>query len=335
MATRKASKPSVDVSFLSVAKMDAPSPKGKTKAAPKVTTKVAEQAEPEPMKFSMVEALDEYLYSLNMDNEKNQEMYGGDIEVGIHPSGVHGNVCSRNMYYQITGDYDTKKVNTKEDYIGATLRRIFDNGSYTHERLQRYFADMGGLLGSWRCKTCHTIYGAQDLDQDMYKRRGYKVATVSQIPTLAPTKCECGSTVFKYLEWRARWKDMYITGKCDGIFDMTAVKGPKEIVMLEFKSINSFGFQKLSYAQPAHITQMQFYMRTFVRHYGMNIRHAVIIYEDKNNQQMKEYWIPYDPQEIAEWDTLEQAVKSVGAKKLPKAVRLPMCKDCLYRNVCW
>lgn len=78
----------------------------------------------------VVSDLDLYLLSLNdKDNDRA-------INVNS-PSQVGG--CTRAMYYSRTGT-------PQDSGVDARTRRIFDNGTHTHERLQEYLKKQGVLL---------------------------------------------------------------------------------------------------------------------------------------------------------------------------------------------
>jgi hypothetical protein len=78
----------------------------------------------------LVPALDRYLISLN--DKKPGDGF-------IHPSGITR--CLNETYANMVGAIS-------KDNIDPRLRRIFDNGHYTHRRLQRYLLKAGLLVPS-------------------------------------------------------------------------------------------------------------------------------------------------------------------------------------------
>jgi hypothetical protein len=82
-------------------------------------------------KTGLVKQLDQYLLK-----QSNNENDGDRKNETNSPSGALG--CCRANYYQRQG--------IAKDSIDARVRRIFDNGHKMHERIQGYLADMGVLL---------------------------------------------------------------------------------------------------------------------------------------------------------------------------------------------
>jgi hypothetical protein len=82
-------------------------------------------------KTGLVKQLDQYLLK-----QSNNENDGDRKNETNSPSGALG--CCRANYYQRQG--------IAKDSIDARVRRIFDNGHGMHERIQKYLTDMGVLL---------------------------------------------------------------------------------------------------------------------------------------------------------------------------------------------
>jgi hypothetical protein len=78
-------------------------------------------------------------------------------------------------------------------------------------------------------------------------------------------------------------KELEIVGRCDGIIQL----GDKEGV-LEIKSINTRGFDNLKKPKREHIGQLNVYMHCVKLPYG------VLLYENKNDQRLKEFYIRQD-----------------------------------------
>ena len=79
----------------------------------------------------VIKDLDLYLLSLNgEDNDRA-------IDVNA-PSQIGG--CLRSRYYSRT------RASRDTNAVDARTRRIFDNGTKTHERLQQYLEEQGMLL---------------------------------------------------------------------------------------------------------------------------------------------------------------------------------------------
>jgi len=97
--------------------------------------KVVEKIEPESnisgsdLEISLVQAVDDHLSERNEVSFKKVN--------GFHPS--YTNQCKRYWYYMFEG------VNTDVDFRPQTYR-IFDNGHAVHDRLYKYFREMGILV---------------------------------------------------------------------------------------------------------------------------------------------------------------------------------------------
>jgi hypothetical protein len=81
------------------------------------------------------------------------------------------------------------------------------------------------------------------------------------------------------------WNEEFeIYGHCDGILQLADQKG-----ILEIKSINSKGFQKLYSPKPEHLVQIHAYM------FAMRIPRGVLLYEEKDGQNLKNFFVKEDP----------------------------------------
>lgn len=78
-------------------------------------------------------------------------------------------------------------------------------------------------------------------------------------------------------------EDYEIQGHCDGIVEINGMKG-----VLEIKSINLNGFYALHEPKAEHILQLNIYMHC------LNIPRGVLLYENKNNQELKEFFVKQD-----------------------------------------
>lgn len=94
----------------------------------------------------------------------------------------------------------------------------------------------------------------------------------------------------------------------------------KEKFVWEFKTINTDAFKELKQAQSDHIMQTHCYM------FATGIFQCIIMYEDKNDQSVKQYQIKFNP-EI--WRSIEtrllNIIKLVEEKTLPW--RTPIAND--------
>jgi hypothetical protein len=74
-----------------------------------------------------------------------------------------------------------------------------------------------------------------------------------------------------------------IAGTCDGIVQLGSKKG-----VLEIKSINTSGFYSMHEPKPEHLIQINVYM------FCLDIPRGCLVYENKDNQRLKEFYVRLD-----------------------------------------
>lgn len=104
--------------------------------------------------------------------------------------------------------------------------------------------------------------------------------------------------------------------------------------VLELKSIGSYGFKLLDGPKEEHIHQLQLCMHFF------NIHNGILLYENKDNHQLKEFEVSYEA-ELAESliEKLQQVMVFIRDDKLPQKPSFPKdlewrCKYCGFRKYC-
>jgi CRISPR/Cas system-associated exonuclease Cas4 (RecB family) len=122
-----------------------------------------------------------------------------------------------------------------------------------------------------------------------------------------------------------------IKGTCDcivGIGDLNYV--------VDFKSINASSFSYLSEPKQEHVTQLALYM------YYFGVQQGLLIYENKDSQELKEYVIKY--KEVSElmaetFEKLNLVRDSVKTRVLPPKPTFTdkekwKCEYCNYKSEC-
>ena len=74
-----------------------------------------------------------------------------------------------------------------------------------------------------------------------------------------------------------------VHGRADAIINIDG-----EPFVVEIKSMNSAAFFRLNAPEPDHFKQIQMYLHYF------NIKRGILIYENKNTQEIKEFSVEYD-----------------------------------------
>lgn len=194
----------------------------------------------------------------------------------LHPSEmVDPRWCHRASYFQLMGE---PPIQTRSNTL--TLANVFAEGHLIHSKWQRWFQDMGVLFGKWYCVECEEFFwGGAD----------------------------CHNGPLEYREVPLFYKPLRIYGHSDGW--LVNLGDP---LMLEIKSIgvgtlrfeapellmehdNNFDKAWRSINQPfmKHIQQVQIYMKLAeLLNYEDCPQEAVIIYEAKPNQEVKEFVVP-------------------------------------------
>lgn len=118
-----------------------------------------------------------------------------------------------------------------------------------------------------------------------------------------------------------------VHGRCDGIVVIN-----NEPYVLELKSINSYGFKKLEAPKPEHIKQLMLYLHYF------KIKNGIFIYENKDNQDLKEFHITYDKemaQKLVEnFVILRHMVQENILPPVPQNIDEWECRFCDYFDEC-
>ena len=232
----------------------------------------------------------------------------------LHPSEMAGNDwCYRASYFQLSG---RSPIVTRTRSL--RLESVFAEGHGIHAKWQRWFQDMGCLYGKWYCVEC-----------DEYFWGG---ADVHDGP-------------LQYNEVPLFYEPLRISGHSDGW--LVNLGDP---LMLEIKSI---GVGTIRWEAPEligihkgdmdkmwadikapfmkHITQVQIYMKLAeLLELPDYPREAVLIYENKANQDIKEFVVPKSDFGIAHlFEAAAMIVDAVNTKTAPSCnIKTGGCAKC-------
>jgi CRISPR/Cas system-associated exonuclease Cas4 (RecB family) len=114
-------------------------------------------------------------------------------------------------------------------------------------------------------------------------------------------------------------------------------EGPEsEILIIELKSINQRGFDwvvKKNEQKEEHELQLQLYM------YLTGIKQGIVLYENKNKQELAEFPVKYDQKKIDYIvDKIKKINKHVEENTLPPREYVKTdfeCRYCDYQDICW
>ena len=119
-----------------------------------------------------------------------------------------------------------------------------------------------------------------------------------------------------------------ISGRADAILCV----GNQNYV-LDIKSINSMIFRKLAEPKEENVYQIQLYLHYF------NIKKGILLYVDKDRQEMKEFFVDYDPKLVEGlldkfYVLKDQVEKNILPARLLDYPRNWQCNYCQYKDVC-
>lgn len=170
-----------------------------------------------------------------------------------------------------------------------------------------------------------------DNGNDMHLRyQGYlkKIGALELCDSCAGKGCrECRQSG---VEVNFEWIDLMTRGQADGLFK-EGFLGNIDAPVLELKSMKQELFQALGGPKADHLLQAHVYMHAFHK------KRCIFIYENKNDQTMKEFVVVWD-EEI--WKNALSIINKVmsHAKKheLPAGTCTPdkFSEDCKFRNSC-
>jgi CRISPR/Cas system-associated exonuclease Cas4 (RecB family) len=119
-----------------------------------------------------------------------------------------------------------------------------------------------------------------------------------------------------------------VSGRADAI-----ISNGKDLYILDIKSMNSMIFKTLTEPKEENIRQIQLYS------YYFNIPRGILLYVNKDNLQLKEFIIEYNPIEAERLiENLTFLKKQIDSNIVP--ARIPdypddwQCRYCQFRGVC-
>lgn len=225
----------------------------------------------------------------------------------LHPSAMVGKFwCHRTSYYNLQG-YVLPSAGERS----FKRELIFAQGHGIHETWQNWLGDMGRLYGVWQCTEC-------------------KMADWLLSPALCP---KCDEPTMEYREVPVEYPPLRIKGHADGW-----LKGFGSDLLMEIKSVGLGTFmwldrpgfmeaeqnfdkawKNLRSPFESHVAQVQLYMKILELSGREDVpQEAVMIYEAKPTQEIKEFVIQKDDWAVGEIiAAAEMVVKSVEDGKPP------------------
>ena len=248
---------------------------------------------------------------------------------GFHPSFISGRRCFHAYYLH--------RLKEKRGDLSLRVKRVVDNGTAVHNRVQKYLA--GELYGTWICRSCHGIHYTHSgfhswlrtqQDNPDAKEQLANMVSTSNEPKKMPHRCSrCSSDKFRYGEWRVIDDDLKITGEIDGI-----LKYKGETFGLEIKSASSRSF-------PGMLAKTSPYFKKYVEQFSiylkvLGIKYGLIYFENKDNQTDGVVPIVAAEVDLSDMQTLIKQVNHLVANGLkpPFAPEVNReCGNCPYYGI--
>jgi hypothetical protein len=256
----------------------------------------------------------------------------------VHPSEMaKADWCPRATCYRILGE-----MPSNDEAISYGTASIFETGNTAHTKWQRWLRQMGRLYGRWVCTICEHTW----------------LAT-------SPLACEnCGSVRMhlRYREVPLEAESRYlVAGHADGaVLDIRSLVEIKTIgtgtIRIEEPDLVRKYTRKTTDGKsildldslwngikrpfPSHRRQAQIYLHLATL-MGLDVDRMVFLYENKANQQPKEFTIAYDPDVTHELFETARDIKFAVADGIvldrPKEFthKSAPCTKCPFFDVCW
>jgi CRISPR-associated protein Cas4 len=119
-----------------------------------------------------------------------------------------------------------------------------------------------------------------------------------------------------------------ISGRADALLSID-----NQLYVLDIKSINNRGFKALKKAKEDHVLQLQLYLHFF------NIKKGMLLYVDKDQQELKEFIISYDKKKVKELlDGFKKLRDKIDKDSIPRRIdpklKHAQCFFCSYKEIC-
>jgi CRISPR/Cas system-associated exonuclease Cas4 (RecB family) len=254
---------------------------------------------------NLVDMLHHYLIEEDQANQQKRYEQG---RIGkFYPSSVGS--CKRKIAYQMMG-YPGKPKQGR-------MALILDNGTYFHERMEKYYADMGIMVApELKLKDAELrISGRSDaIIYNFLKKTEGPVEGDKMITLYKPIYDEKGNETGEELVYEG-WAS--------------------DVLIVEFKSAKDKSYEDYTpktKPQKKHEMQLQLYF------YLTGIRAGMVYYENKNTQDHKYYYVEYNQKIIDEIvSDIQFVIKHIDSGTLPEREFQPTSFDCRYcdfRDIC-
>lgn len=254
------------------------------------------------------------------------------------PSGVSS--CPRSLFYTRTGE-------KHDGAIDPRTRRIFDNGHHVHARLQGYLLEEGVLLMDecpvWNTDLrilghCDGILRINKFTLGILEIKSINSNAFSHL-TGAKPEHQMQAQVYMYCLEKLR-------EKLQDCVDKTQYKRVKTQLLAKYAELmDSFveGGSKFTKEEKiAHKVSIMEKVMEMLYNTPKRIEKMSVVYENKDNQEIKEYVISWDEDMVedivSKYEYINEAINSNEVPPRPDQATSKSCSVCRYCNYtykCW
>lgn len=270
--------------------------------------------------------LDAHLLGQNYEREETEGF--------IHPSSVPDldHVCPRALALEVFTPMKKWPADRRLVTHDPQLYRIFGNGTFVHRRYQEYFIEMGfcdpRVRHGWEIpiesKKFRTRGHADAIIYpDSFQKNKVKLNRAGLANGELPISTPDGGC--EYSVWNEKGKSW--TSR--GVFELLGDKARTRMwkpqgnpVLVEIKSMNDFTWSSCTRPKPAHVVQANIYAG-FLKQQHPNLDRILWVYENKNDQTIKEFVSPLNTALFDRYCEIAERVALSPDKDLPARI----CKD--------
>lgn len=282
----------------------------------------------------VIRPLDLYLLSLNKEDNDRAIDVNAPSQVGT---------CMRARFYARTGE------EPDANSVDARTRRIFDNGTYYHVRMQEYLKEAGLLLMD-EVPVHNYEYNIQGHTDGILKLTAVEDAVLelksinskafTDLKAPKPEHRKQGLVYIFCLEERRKFLQSKYSTRADFDRSLPIRKVQYKKLYQHLKGGRKFTReQKIAFQVSLHIK-----MDSILYDLKKPITKAIFLYENKDNQELKEYCVSTTEaasknimkEILEEYSTLNDYVSS--GELPPREGRNKsdsLCRWCNYKSACW
>ena len=275
----------------------------------------------------VIPAIDRYLMSKNADPDDEDRGHGLNS-----PSGIGG--CLRAQFYRRMGE-------ASGDIIEPRAQRIFDNGHGVHDRLQTYLEKADKLLMRevpvWveEKETIGHCDGVIKISPIQLAILEIKSINDNGFNALVDAKEEHKKQAQVYM-WAI---DLLRQKVSDPKFNKKKyLAGYKKLMEGFVQEGNRFTKEQ----KIQHSLECMDKIIDLLKEYPKKITQMIFLYENKNNQELKEYSVSWNDEFLSEIiDNIDLVNEKVKKKQMPERPleaqnkSCSFCRYCGYKTSCW